>query len=82
MKNLATSKDLLPMPIMQILLGWPSAAKVFISHRMACIGCSFSRFHRLKDAIEIYHLDQAALCSELIQAIAGVGGDTTCGEQI
>ncbi len=70
------------MPMAQILRDWPIVAEVFISYRMACIGCHFSRFHRLRDAIDIYQLDQAALCGEIIQTIGGAVGAATFGGQI
>lgn len=42
------------IPIADLLQRWPNLAQVFISHRMACIGCDFSKFHSLEDAMKIY----------------------------
>jgi len=41
---------------------------------MACVGCSLSRFQRIRDAAGTYGLDLAAFLEEL-RAAAGTGVD-------
>ena len=57
--------DILHVPIAVILTSHPQASHVFIRNRMWCIGCAFSKFHTLKDVIEIYQLDEETLLGEV-----------------
>jgi hybrid cluster-associated redox disulfide protein len=57
--------DILHTPIAIILNCYPQVSQVFIRNRMGCIGCAFSRFHTLKDAIEIYKLDEETFFGEV-----------------
>jgi hybrid cluster-associated redox disulfide protein len=40
-----------------VLSRWPSTASVFLSYRLACIGCPLSRFESIADVASIYKLD-------------------------
>jgi hybrid cluster-associated redox disulfide protein len=64
MKGLA-STDILHIPIAILLNRYPQVSQVFIRNRMGCIGCAFSRFHTLKDAIEIYPFEEETLLGEV-----------------
>ena len=57
--------DILYTPIAIILNRYPQVSQVFILNRMGCIGCAFSRFHTLKDAIEIYELEEEMFLGEV-----------------
>ncbi len=48
-----------------LLTRYPQAAKVFVTHRMACVGCSISGFHTLAEVAAIYNVDRGALLREL-----------------
>ncbi len=43
----------------------PTAAKVFIRHRTACVGCSLARFCSLRDVAATYGLELPQLVDEL-----------------
>lgn len=47
----------------------PQGARVFLAHRMACVGCSLAKFDTLGDAARVYGLPLDAFLQEL--AIAG-----------
>jgi hybrid cluster-associated redox disulfide protein len=47
----------LGLSIAAILGRWPAAAQLFFDRRMACVGCSFSRFDRLDEALAVHGLD-------------------------
>jgi hybrid cluster-associated redox disulfide protein len=44
---------------------YPRASRIFIHNRMGCVGCAFARFHTLKDAIEIYQLEEERFLREV-----------------
>jgi hybrid cluster-associated redox disulfide protein len=48
---------------------WPEAARVFLAHRMACVGCPVAPFHTVRDCCAQYRLDEPAFRAELRAAI-------------
>ncbi|MDF1856251.1 DUF1858 domain-containing protein [Pseudooceanicola sp.] len=50
---------------------WPAAAAVFFRHKMSCVGCPVSGFHRLADACTAYDLDPEAFRARLRAAVFG-----------
>ncbi len=50
---------------------WPETIKVFLRHKMLCVGCMVTAFHTVEDACLEYNLDEAVFRAELQQA-AGV----------
>jgi hybrid cluster-associated redox disulfide protein len=43
----------------------PEGARVFLAHRMACVGCSLAKFDTLADAARAYGLPLDAFLHEL-----------------
>lgn len=74
--------DLLGMKIDDLLARWPTAAQVFIAYRLACIGCEFSGFHTMEQALEIYDLQSSRFVEELRRVIERETkeDDGSCGE--
>jgi hybrid cluster-associated redox disulfide protein len=68
MNNSMTEADW-DVPIETVLEKWPKVSQVFISNRMSCIGCPFSKFHTLQDAREIYQLDKRVIFRQMQEAI-------------
>lgn len=54
--------------IEEILAKRPAAARVFLRRRMACVGCSMSRFDTLGEAARIYGVPEAELLAEIERA--------------
>jgi hybrid cluster-associated redox disulfide protein len=50
---------------------YPSTIRVFIQHRMLCVGCEVARFETLAEACEIYHRPLEPLLADLRSAVAG-----------
>jgi hybrid cluster-associated redox disulfide protein len=48
---------------------WPATVKVFILHRMACVGCPMARFTTIAEAAKIYNLPLDSFLHELEQVI-------------
>jgi hybrid cluster-associated redox disulfide protein len=58
----------LEMSVLEMLNRWPATAQVFIRYRMACVGCDFSRFDLVREALQVHGLS----FQEFTQALAGV----------
>jgi len=58
-------------PIAPFLGRHPAAARIFLAHRMACVGCSLAAFDTLADAAREYRLPLADFLAELESAAAG-----------
>jgi hybrid cluster-associated redox disulfide protein len=69
--NLSNSQDSNPlqMSITEILDRWPEVIPVFLSHKMACVGCSLADFMTLEDALDIYHLNKEQFIEEFHKTI-------------
>lgn len=52
-------------------LSQPRYAEVFLAFGMACVGCTFSRFHTVADAAAIYTVDVGTLVDALNQQDQG-----------
>jgi hybrid cluster-associated redox disulfide protein len=48
---------------------YPQVAPLFLSHKMACVGCDMSRFETLQDATHIYRVDLEQLLEEVSQLV-------------
>lgn len=44
---------------------FPGTIRVFLKHRMACVGCDLSAFETVAEAVAIYGLDTQGFCEEL-----------------
>jgi hybrid cluster-associated redox disulfide protein len=53
----------------------PATARVFLAHRMACVGCSMAGFDTLADAAREYRLPLADLLAELSRAATAAGDE-------
>ena len=51
--------------VASLLADHPQAVKIFLQHRMACVGCSMAKFETLQDAARIYGVDPHGLAIEL-----------------
>lgn len=49
---------------------WPKTIRVFLSHKMLCVGCMVNSFHTVVDACREYDLDEMAFRAELRTAVA------------
>lgn len=68
MKPLSIDPD---MTVDEIMRRWPATIRVFIRHRMLCIGCPIGIFHTVSDACAAHGLDEEAFSRELLAAMRG-----------
>jgi hybrid cluster-associated redox disulfide protein len=59
----------LQMTVADIFDRWPEVIPIFLSHKMACVGCSLADFMTLEDALDIYHLNKESFIEEIKNAI-------------
>jgi hybrid cluster-associated redox disulfide protein len=57
MNDSAESASWLQLSVLEVLNRWPASAQLFIRRRMACVGCAFSRFDRVGEALEVHALN-------------------------
>ena len=48
---------------------WPETIAVFMRHKMLCVGCQITPFHKVIDVCLEYDLDERIFCSGLRVAI-------------
>lgn len=50
----------------------PQIARVFVRHRMACVGCVMAPFETIADVAAVYHLPLECFLAELQQAARSI----------
>jgi len=55
------SGTIIDLSVGEIMANWPSTIRIFIAHRMHCVGCPISPFHTLVDAAEEHQLETGGL---------------------
>jgi len=63
------------MSVAQIMANWPTTIRVFIAHRMHCVGCPIAPFHTLTDAADEHHLDLGGLTAAVQAEIDRIRAD-------
>lgn len=61
------------LPVDTIMDQWPETIRVFLDHRMSCVGCPVGSFHTLTDAAHEYQLTLSVLEEEMVRAIRRKG---------
>jgi hybrid cluster-associated redox disulfide protein len=56
----------------EVMRRWPSTIRVFLNHRMECVGCPIAGFHTVEDACREHGTDQARFLAEIRAAAAAV----------
>ncbi|QRM31997.1 DUF1858 domain-containing protein [Microvirga sp. VF16] len=54
-----------------VMRRWPTTIRVFLNHRMHCVGCPITCFHTVADACREHGVDQVKFLSELSAVIKG-----------
>lgn len=55
--------------IAEILATYPAAARIFVGHRMHCVGCDVAPFETVADACAIYGVAVEDLFAEIDRAV-------------
>ena len=56
------------LPLAELFRRRPETARVFLAHRMGCVGCPIAPFHSVRDACAEYALAEARFRAELAAA--------------
>ena len=67
-------RDILDLPVADLLERWPVTAGVFLHHRMACIGCVFSGMDTARQALAAHGIEHDGFRRQLTQAIGSHTG--------
>ena len=57
------------LPVDTIMERWPDTIRVFLDHRMSCVGCPVGGLHTLSDAAHEYELALSILEAEMKRVI-------------
>lgn len=73
-KNL-TLEAIMPVESTQlvddVMRKWPATIRVFLNHKMSCVGCPIACFHTVDDACREHGTDRARFLADLRGAIEG-----------
>ena len=61
----ASPSSALDLTVADVLARWPRSARAFLDQRMACVGCEFSTFDSLREALDIHAVPHAAFFAAL-----------------
>lgn len=64
-----TEPQLVDMTVDVIMDRWPETIRVFLDHRMSCVGCPVGGFHTLGDAAHEYRLTLEVIERDMLRAI-------------
>jgi hybrid cluster-associated redox disulfide protein len=53
------------MTVASLLTNWPQTTRVFLKHRMICVGCDMASFDTLSDVAANYAIPLAQFIDEL-----------------
>lgn len=63
-------QEVLGLTVSDLLERWPEAVQVLFDFHLACIGCSYSRFSTLEQALELQGIDGRAFLESLLLTIS------------
>jgi hybrid cluster-associated redox disulfide protein len=52
-----------------IMRRWPATIRVFVDHRMGCVGCPVGSFHSVEDACREHGIDQDNFLLTLVSRV-------------
>lgn len=76
-----SAAELMATNVESLLSQWPATAQVFISYRMACVGCDFAKYHTTQEALEAYSLEQSIILNELAASMGNLMGKSDNSEK-
>lgn len=54
-----------------VMRTWPATVRVFLRHRMRCVGCPVARFHTIREACALHEADEVGFRAALRNAAPG-----------
>ena len=58
------------LPVDDVMRCWPVTIRVFLDHKMRCVGCPIACFHTVDDACREHGVDHAKFLEDLQAAVA------------
>ena len=65
-------QDVLALTVNDLLVRWPVAVQVFLTFRLGCIGCLYSRFDTLQVVLEAQGVNEAQFVQALLKQVSSV----------
>ena len=60
-------------PVDDVMRRWPATIRVFLNHRMHCVGCPIACFHTIEDACREHDVGLMAFLAEIRAAARSDG---------
>ncbi len=57
------------MPVDEIMRRWPPTIRLFLRHRMVCVGCPIGVFHTVAEACDAHGFDRESFEAQLRDAL-------------
>lgn len=54
-----------------VMRQWPATIRVFLNHKMRCVGCPIACFHTIDDACREHGADRTKFLADLMKVVAG-----------
>jgi hybrid cluster-associated redox disulfide protein len=61
-------------PVDDVMRRWPATIRVFLNHRMHCVGCPIACFHTVEDACREHEVDLTDFLDDIRAAAARPDG--------
>ena len=65
-------QDVLELTVKDLLERWPVAFQVFLTYRLGCIGCVYSRFDTLQEALDAQGVNEKEFVQFLLRTLSSV----------
>jgi hybrid cluster-associated redox disulfide protein len=61
-----TSNELAELTVSEIMRRWPATMRLFIDHRLLCVGCPIAPFHTIADVAREHQVDEDELVDMIL----------------
>jgi hybrid cluster-associated redox disulfide protein len=64
-----TSNELAELTVSEIMRRWPATMRLFIDHRLLCVGCPIAPFHTIADVAREHQVDEDELVDMILASM-------------
>jgi hybrid cluster-associated redox disulfide protein len=64
-----TTNELLELTVSEIMRRWPATMRLFIDHRLLCVGCPIAPFHTIADVAREHQVDEDELVDMILASM-------------
>jgi hybrid cluster-associated redox disulfide protein len=64
-----TTNELAELTVSEIMRRWPATMRLFIDHRLLCVGCPIAPFHTIADVAREHQVDEDELVDMILASM-------------